>query len=65
MTCHVLGDNPTDAKLAEAGHPDGADFHLAVKFKPVALHWIHRKTSTPRTKSTQPAAPSQRLIARL
>ena len=70
MTCHVLGDNPTDPKLAAAGHPTGANFTIQTKFTPVAGHWTSKYTAnqiaalgTPvrdrllaRVKTTAPAA---------
>ncbi|MGQ0735145.1 MAG: hypothetical protein ACT4QD_16020 [Acidobacteriota bacterium] len=45
MVCHVLGDNPTDPKLAEAGHPTGNRFDIGVKFVPVAGHWTSKYTA--------------------
>ena len=44
VTCHVLGANPGDAELAAAGHPTGADFDVARKYVPVALHWTNKYT---------------------
>jgi hypothetical protein len=57
LTCHVLGDNPTDAALAKAGHPDGSDFNLAVKFRPVALHWTPPKNKYTENQVSAPAGP--------
>ena len=44
VTCHVLGANAGDAELAAAGHPSGADFDVARKYVPVALHWTNKYT---------------------
>ena len=41
VTCHVLGDNPTDAALIQAGHSSGSDFNLGEKYKAVSLHWTN------------------------
>ena len=43
LVCHVLGENPTDAKLAAAGHPTGSDFVVGRKFNSVSLHWQDTK----------------------
>jgi hypothetical protein len=43
LECHVLGKDATDAKLAAAGHPTGADFVVGRKFNSVALHWQDTK----------------------
>jgi Cytochrome c554 and c-prime len=43
LVCHVLGENPTDPKLAAAGHPTGSDFVVGRKFNSVALHWQDTK----------------------
>jgi hypothetical protein len=45
LVCHVLGDNPTDPKLAAAGHPTGANFTIGTKFVPVAGHWTSKYTA--------------------
>jgi hypothetical protein len=45
LECHVLGDNPTDPKLAAAGHPTGANFTIGTKFVPVAGHWTSKYTA--------------------
>jgi hypothetical protein len=45
LTCHVLGDNPSDPKLAAAGHPTGANFQVQTKFTPVAGHWTSKYTA--------------------
>ena len=48
LNCHILGNNKTDAALAQAGHPDGADFNVALKYERVGLHW-----KTPKKKYTE------------
>jgi hypothetical protein len=45
LVCHVLGDNPTDSKLAAAGHPTGANFAIGTKYAPVAGHWTSKYTA--------------------
>lgn len=45
LECHVLGDNPTDPKLAAAGHPTGANFTIGTKYGPVAGHWTAKYTA--------------------
>jgi hypothetical protein len=41
MTCHVLGNNPDDARIAKAGHPDGSDFVIGTRLQFVQGpgHW--------------------------
>jgi hypothetical protein len=41
-TCHILGENPGDARLIDAGHSSGDDFNLATKFTAVAQHWMSK-----------------------
>ena len=45
LVCHILGDNPTDPKLAAAGHPTGANFAIGTKYVPVAGHWTAKYTA--------------------
>ena len=41
MTCHIMGNNPDDAKIVEAGHSTGADFTIGTRLEFVAGpgHW--------------------------
>lgn len=45
VTCHVLGDDASDAALIKAGHSSGAEFDLGVKFQPVSAHWTSKYTA--------------------
>jgi hypothetical protein len=63
MTCHVLGDNPTDPKLAAAGHPTGANFTIQTKFTPVAGHWTSKYTANQIASLGTPVR--DRLLARV
>jgi hypothetical protein len=63
MTCHVLGDNPTDPKLAAAGHPTGANFTVQTKFTPVAGHWTSKYTANQIASLGTPVR--DRLLARV
>jgi hypothetical protein len=65
ITCHVMGNNPDDARIVKAGHSDGADFVIGTRldFVKGPGHWKSEHAANNINAIAEPI--KRTLIARL